>query len=69
MLAEYKGAQAEVAEAEPEPDAPDAIIKLATPAALKLARAEGIDIVDLAGSGKAGRVLVDDVEDVMDEQA
>ena len=63
-------AQAEVAEAEPEPDASDStIIKLATPAALKLARAEGIDIVGMTGSGKAGRVLVDDVEDVMDEQS
>jgi len=55
------GAAAAAPAAAPEPTkAPEAV--RAGPAARQAARAEGVDLADVAGSGKHGRVTRDDVE-------
>ena len=50
---------------EPVADEPAAEVN-ATEAAVELANAHDIDLADVEGSGEDGRILVGDVEDILD---
>lgn len=72
-LSEDEGAEESEAEEEPEPE-PEASVEeereiVATDAAAKLARDEGIDLFDVIGNGEDGRILKSDVQAVVEVRA
>ena len=67
--AEMLKTQAEEAVAEAPTQSHLDLTEIATPSAIELAEAEGIDILGVAGSGKGGRVVVEDVRNEVEGQS